>query len=210
MPNDDNFLSFPNERKPFIHASSYLRGDRQPKVQSHLLIGSDSVKSNSFSNIQEESISRYNIRRAWGKECYLQHSFLQPYRCFKEFVNISDDVMLIGAYFYIDDWGLCSTKRVGGLGGGRWKDRSFLKAFLLLEMNCSRIKAHVLKAQKALNLKANALNWPLHLPALGMSWPFQAVMCQSGDLSLLSSSHQTWFILNEVVLELAQSCHFAR
>lgn len=61
MPNDDNFPQFPNERKPFIHVSSYLRGDRRPKVQSHLLIGSDSGKSKSFPNPQEESISKCNI-----------------------------------------------------------------------------------------------------------------------------------------------------
>lgn len=89
MSNDDNFLWFPQERKPFIHVSSYLRGDRQPKVQSHLLIGSDSVKSNSFLNTQEEIISKYNIGWAWGNECYLQYSlisFLQLYRCFLFFL----------------------------------------------------------------------------------------------------------------------------
>ena len=60
MPNDDNFLSFPNKRKPFIHVSSCLHGDGRPTVQAHSLIGSDSVKSNSSSNTQEESISRCN------------------------------------------------------------------------------------------------------------------------------------------------------
>lgn len=65
MPNDDDPPppQFPNEKKPFIHVSSYVRRDRRPKVQSHLLIGSDSGKSDSFAHPQEESISKCNIDR---------------------------------------------------------------------------------------------------------------------------------------------------
>ena len=55
---------------------------------------------------------------------YSRISFLQLYRCFAEFVNISDDVMLINAYFYINDGGDSSTKKVGGVGAGRRTDLS--------------------------------------------------------------------------------------
>lgn len=55
-------------------------------------------------------------------------SFVQLYRCFLKFVNISDDVMLMSAYFYINDCEECVVPR--RLGRRGVEGQIFLKGFI--------------------------------------------------------------------------------
>lgn len=86
-------------------------------MQSHLLIDLSQSRAIAFQISRKKAFQDKISGRYKKRKCCLQYSrisFLQLYRCFAEFVNI-DDVMLISAYFYINDGGTCVPR----LGWGR-------------------------------------------------------------------------------------------